>query len=102
MPLEGTPSVSDAPSLAPADYEQLRPIEPMAQVDGHQLTVGSGAPYFRHPQALGDGSDSCAACHSTDTLCIAVDQVADLAGRQGHYELHCRSCGKYTQYAFWR
>jgi hypothetical protein len=102
MPLEGVPSVSDAPCLAPADYELLRPIEPATDVDGHQLTVGSGAPLFRHPQAPGDGSDACAACHSTDTLCIAVAQVADLVGKQGRYELFCRSCGKFTQYAFWR
>ena len=102
MPLEGVPSLTDVPCLAPADYAELRPIEPPAQVDGAQLIVGSGAPYFRHPQSVGDGSDACAGCHSTDTLCIAVSQVADLVGREGRYELYCRSCGKYTQYAFWR
>jgi hypothetical protein len=102
MPLSGAPSVTDAPSLAPADYEQLRPIEPAPAVGGRQVMVGSGAPLFRHPLAPGDGSDACAACHSTDTLCIAVDQVSDLVGKEGRYELLCRTCGKFSQYAFWR
>src|SRR6266436_1887412 len=101
MPLDGAPSVSDVPGIAPADYESLLPVEPVSQVDGRQVTVGSGAPFRHHPLAPSDGSDGCAACHSTDTLCIAVEQVADLVGKQGRYELCCRSCGKYSQYAFW-
>jgi hypothetical protein len=102
MPLEGSPTVSDVPSLAPADYELLRPIEPYSADHGHAFSVGSGAPFFRHPLAPGDGSDACGACHSTDTLCIAVDVTADLAGKEGRYELVCRACGKFTQYAWWR
>ena len=102
MPLQGAPTVSDVPSLAPADYELLRPVEPVASDHGRYSTIGSGAPLFRHPLAPGDGSDACAACHSTDTLCIAVDQIEDLVGKEGRYELVCRSCGKFTQYAFWR
>jgi hypothetical protein len=102
MPLSGAPSITDAPSLAPADYAELRPVEPVAREGGRRLAVGSGAPLFSHPLAPGDGSDACAACHSTDTLCIAVDELSDLAGKEGRYELLCRACGKFTQYAFWR
>src|SRR5437870_2807758 len=102
MPLQGNPTVTDAPAIAPADYSELRPVEPFSNAAGREIAVGSGAPFFRHPLAPGDGSDACAACRSTDTLCIAVDVTSDLVGKDGRYELVCRACGKFTQYAFWR
>ena len=102
MPLEGAPTLSDAPQLAPGDYHTLAPVVRGKPDGGHTLTVGSGVIFFKHPELPGDVSDRCAGCGSTDTLCIAVDVTADLVGRSGNYELVCNECGKFSQYSFWR
>ena len=104
MPVEGIPSVSDVPCLAPADYKLLKPVEPgRSDGRGNTLTVGSGVPYRDHPTSpRSEGSDACAACQSTETLCIFADVFDDLVGKSCRYELVCRSCGKYSQYKFWR
>ena len=98
MPLENAPTISNAPQLAPGNYDTLAPV--VRGRDGH--SVGSGVIFFKHPDLPGDVSDRCASCSSTDTLCIAVDVTADLVGKSGNYELVCNDCGKFSQYAFWR
>ncbi len=73
---------------------------------GYGVWHGSGIFLIQHPyykSALLEypkEPDKCDVCGSRDTLCICFEYYADLVGKEGLYELECKSCGKYTTYHY--